>query len=422
MNVQHYERVLAEAQQSARAVIDRLTNAADKEGRDLTDGERRSINGALQEVNDLRARLENARKGQDSMQAFNHAVERAGARGPARSGNAGGAVNGASSIGAQIVGSEVFQSIIERARTHTLPRHISTPMVELHPFAETLTETGGSPGSGGDLVVADYRPGILPTYSQPPTIADLLASGTTDSNAVTYMREELFTNAADTVAEGEEKPESTLRFEQATDTVVVIAHWLPVTMQILEDVAGLRSYIDSRLQLGVLRAEDDKLLNGANTPGELTGFLNRTGLAASVAGGAGAQANAEAILQQINAIRTATGMTPDGVVINPTNWQTLQLMKDLQNQYMGSGPFQSPTRPTIWGVPVVVTSAIAAGTALVGAFKTGAQLFRHGPLRVDISNSHADYFIRNMLAIRAEERVALAVYRPSAFGLVTGLD
>ena len=65
---------------------------------------------------------------------------------------------------------------------------------------------------------------------------------------------------------------------------------------------------------------------------------------------------------------------------------------------------------------------MAAGTALVGAFKTAAQLFRKGGLRVEASNSHSDFFTKNLVAIRAEERLALAVYRSAAFGTVTGLN
>jgi HK97 family phage major capsid protein len=157
--------------------------------------------------------------------------------------------------------------------------------------------------------------------------------------------------------------------------------------------------------------------------GELTGLLNRPGLAATVvASGSPALSNADAILEQIVAIQTSTDLMPDGIVMHPNQWKSLLLAKDSSEQYYGNGPFQPPTRRILWGLPVVITSRIAAGTALVGAFKTAAQLFRHGGVRVDISNSHSDYFIKNKLAIRAEERVALACYRPAAFGLVTGLD
>jgi HK97 family phage major capsid protein len=112
---------------------------------------------------------------------------------------------------------------------------------------------------------------------------------------------------------------------------------------------------------------------------------------------------------------------PDGVVINPANWQTIQLMKDANGQYYGSGPFAPAVQATIWGLPAVKTPTIAAGTALVGAFQSSAQVFRKGGIRVEASNSHNDFFQKNLVALRAEERLALAVYRPAAFGTVTGL-
>ena len=107
--------------------------------------------------------------------------------------------------------------------------------------------------------------------------------------------------------------------------------------------------------------------------------------------------------------------------MNPSNWQKILLMKDSNGQYYGAGPFAGPQRPTLWGVRVALTSAITANTALVGCFQTAAQIFRKGGLRVEASNSHASFFVENKIAIRAEERLALAVYRASAFGTVTNL-
>jgi HK97 family phage major capsid protein len=75
----------------------------------------------------------------------------------------------------------------------------------------------------------------------------------------------------------------------------------------------------------------------------------------------------------------------------------------------------------MWGKPVVPTTAMPASTALVGAFRQASQVFRKGGLTVEASNSHADFFQRNETAIRAEERLLLAVYRPGAFGTVTNL-
>jgi HK97 family phage major capsid protein len=135
----------------------------------------------------------------------------------------------------------------------------------------------------------------------------------------------------------------------------------------------------------------------------------------------GTDTAADAIARQISAITIATGLKPDGVVLNPADFLLLQLSKNTGGDYYSGDPFATPEPPTPWGVPVVKTGVVAAGQALVGAFTTGAGLFRKGGIRVEASNFHSDFFVKNLVAIRAETRVALAVYRPSAFGEVTGL-
>lgn len=310
-----------------------------------------------------------------------------------------------------------------RAGGHRRNGAWATPTVETDaPLATTLTE---DPASGGKIIIPQYLPGILPVLFKRLTVAALMASGTATSNAIIYMIETAFTNAAAPVAEGAAKPESALVFNQHTDPVSKIAHWLPVTEEFLEDVAAIQSYIDARLTLGVQLAEEDQLLNGNGTAPNLLGVLNRPGLAAPVArnaAGTPPETNVDAILRQITAIATTAYVYPDGVVMNPMNWFTVATMKSTTGEYIGGGPFASLPTASMWGVPVAVTPSIAANTALVGAFGTMSQVFRKGGLRIEASNSHQDFFIKNLVAIRAEERLALAVYRPGAFGQVTGLN
>jgi hypothetical protein len=294
-----------------------------------------------------------------------------------------------------------------------------------------------SSGSGGPLVIPQYLPGILPLPLRPLRVADLLAAGDTNSNTIIYLKESVFTNAAAPTLEGAAKPESTEVFLTVTELVRKIATFLPVSEELLEDVAALRSYLDQRLSLGVNLSLDDQLLNGTGVAPQILGLLNRPGLTAAQP--RGADTNIDAILKQIGAIQAATFVRPDGIIMHPTNWQSVLLLKDASGRYFGDSPFgispfgtssstplwgqpvaAVPT-PTLWGLPVAITPQIAVGSALVGAFKSQAQLFRRGGLRVESSNSHQDFFQKNLIAIRAELRAALAVYRPLGFGLVTGL-
>jgi HK97 family phage major capsid protein len=205
-----------------------------------------------------------------------------------------------------------------------------------------------------------------------------------------------------------------------TDLVRKIATWLPVTDEMLEDVSQIRSYIDSRLRLFINLAEDDQILNGNGTAPNLRGLRNRVGIASPVA--RSSDTNADAILKQITAITVNSFLAPDGFTIHPTNWQTIEMSKDTAGNYLGAGPFAPRLSRTLWGISAVPTVAQTLNTAFVGAYKAGAQLFRKGGVQVEASNAHADFFVKNLTAIRAEERAALAVYRPASFGEVTGLN
>ncbi|HXG57076.1 MAG TPA: phage major capsid protein [Vicinamibacterales bacterium] len=370
-------------------------------GRDVSVDEQAEIEAAVAQVKSLNARITHTQSNESATRAIN---EQLGFGSRAR-GN---------SLGAQVVNSEMFQWLQERRGK--LPAGAWTsPSSELQ--AATLTEDAAS---GGDLVIADYQPGIVSLPLRRLTVADLLAKGMTNSNAVTYMKQTTFTNAAAAVAEAALKPESTLAFDAVTDLVVKLAHWLPRSDEILGDVPQRRSFVDAELRRGVELTLDDQLLNGSGTAPNMRGILNRTGLATAVA--RGTDPNADAIAKQIAAIASASNVQPDGIIMHPTNWQTIQLSKDASGNYPGGGgPFASPRQPTLWGLPVAVTSVIAVNTALVGAFQAGAQLFLKGNLRVEATNAHSDFFTKNMTAIRAEMRAALAVRRPNTFGVVSGL-
>jgi HK97 family phage major capsid protein len=291
----------------------------------------------------------------------------------------------------------------------------ASPSVEM--FATTISE---DPASGGSVVPPDVQPNIIPLPTRRLVVADLLAPGTTTSNNVQFMAEKTFTNAAAPTLEAGVKPESTLIFELKSAPVRKIAHWVPATEEILEDVGQMRSYIDQRLRLGVQLAEDDQLLNGDGVAPNLLGLLNQVGLAPDVP--RGTDSAADAIAKQIAAIATTSNLAPDGVIMHPSDYLGIQLAKTSgSGEYLGSGPFAAPGPASLWGLPAALTVAIPVGTALVGAFRIATQLFRHGGIRVDATNSHADFFVKNLVAIRGEERAALAVYRAAAIGKVTGL-
>ena len=385
-------------------------------GRLRTDEERAAVQALLDDGKAIKTKLDRAQGDANQTAEINRLTD---GMLPDQTQRSHGSRPGMKSLGQQLVENPQWQAFI-KSGGHRSGSAWASPSIELQ--ATTLDTTSGS---GGQLIITDYQPGILPLLFKRLMVADLIAPGTTVGNSITYFKETTFTNAAAAVAEGTTKPESTLVFAQQTDNVHKIAHWLPITEEMLEDVEQIRSYVDMRLRLGVALAEEDQLLNGAGTGANIQGILNRSGLTAAQA--RGADTNADAIFKQITTIATTIFIQPDGIVMNPANWQTIQLMKTSTGAYYGSGPFATAqggigVDGVLWGLPVARTPSIVANTALVGAFMQAAQFFRKGGLRVEASNSHADFFVKNLVAIRAEERGALAVYRPAAFGTVTGLN
>ena len=423
MHVSQLDAKLKEKKAAAKALLESTMRAAAEHvvtpasatapaviGRAMTAEEKGAIQALLDDAKSLQARIDGTRD-EAAMQAE---IDRLMGSGTLPTPTPADGTRELRSLGAQFVADERYRRFIA-AGAHRTTGAWTSPAVDLQ--ATTFDTTSGS---GGALIQPDVRPGIVELKYKRLVVADLIAPGTTDSNTVSFMKETTFTNAAAAVAQGGTKPESTLVFAPASSKVEKVAHWIPVTDEMLEDFAQTRSIIDSRLRLGLSLTEEDELLNGNGTSPHLLGLMNLPGL--STAQARGTDSNVDALFKQISAIATTTFITPEGIIINPINWQAIQLMKDANGNYVGAGPFAAAQTPYVWGLPVAPTPSIVANTALVGAFQSCAQIFRKGGVRVEASNSHASFFITNLVAIRAEERLALAVYREPAFGKVTGLN
>jgi HK97 family phage major capsid protein len=401
MNIEMLQQRAASLQKQGELIL----AAADRDVRVPTESEKAELAAFRKEIDGIAAKIEQA-QGDDMLR---QKVEQL------TGGNRGRGIRGAGAGALFASNEEVRRFIASGGHRRTGEWH--TPPVEVSYEALRATTLTEDPASGGKLIVPDYRPGVVPAATPPIVVMDLLMPGTTGSNSVVYMVETQFTDAAAPVAEGAAKPESALVFTQIQEPVLKCAHWLPVTEELLEDAPAIQSYIDGRLTLGVQLAEEDQLLNGNGTPPNYKGLLLRA-TAPTITQGA-SESVADAILRQIAAISTTAMVRPSGIVMNPVDWTPTMTIKSTTGEYIGPSPFETPQVPTLWGLPVAITPSIAAKTVLVGAFATQAQFFRRGGLRVEASNSHQDFFVRDLVAIRAEERGALCVYRPGAFGKVT---
>ena len=276
--------------------------------------------------------------------------------------------------------------------------------------------TSLTPGGGGYLVA----PQRLPLVTPPPLelhVRSLVAPGRTSSNAIIYPRELSRTNNAASVPEAGQKPESAVTWEEVTSGVKTIAHFIMASKQILDDVAYLQSYINEILLSGLAEVEDRQLLKGSGTGNDLEGLVTAAAPYAAPITIPGTPTPVD-ILRLALLQSALTRHVPTGIVLNPANWAAIELLKDTTGRYI----FTSATGPqggrTLWGKPVVETIAMDEDEFLVGPFRTGAQILDREDANVQVSTEDRDNFIKNMVTVRAEERLAFAIYTPLSF--ITG--
>lgn len=277
------------------------------------------------------------------------------------------------------------------------------------------TTVGAGRSAGTSLVPGARVAGIVAPPNRQFTIRDLIAPGRTSASSVEFVKETGFTNSAAPVAEGTQKPKSDLTFNLFTTPVRTLAHIFKASRQILDDAPALASYINARGTYGLKFVEENQILNGDGTGQNLNGIVPQ----AAAFNPAFAPDNETAIDRlRLALLQVVLAEYPaSGFVLNPTDWAKIELTKDLGGNYI-VGNAQSPIGPSLWGLPVVQTQAMAAGKFLTGAFNLGAQIFDRMDVEVLLSSENVDDFEKNMFTIRIEERLALAVYRDEAF--VTG--
>lgn len=250
------------------------------------------------------------------------------------------------------------------------------------------------------------------------TVEDMLARGMMDTNSLEYYEETTFTNAAAETAEGTAKPEAALDWTLRVESASKIAVWIPATQESLEDISWLRSMIENRLVFMLQRRKEAQLLNGNGTAPNISGITDRSGIQTQAKG---ADPTPDAILKAANLIRVNAFYEPDGLVIHPLDMQDIRLLRTADGIYIFGSPSDPYTALRLWGLEVRETTAQTQNTAIVGAFGTAAQVFYRTGITVVASTEHDTYFTENKVAILAEQRLALAVYRPNAFATVTGI-
>lgn len=308
---------------------------------------------------------------------------------------------GADSIGAQFVKSAEHKTFVERGLRGRFG-------VELK---NTVTNTVGN-------TFSDRKPGIVGGPFRIFTLEALLTSLPTSANAVDYVRENVFTNAAAETAEGVAKPESSITTTLVTEPVATVAHWLKISKQLAADNASLAAYINTRMVYGVNLRVENQIVAGNGTAPNIAGFtkagnFTAHGYTAASLAAAGLLNNRFDLIGKILGDGQAGDYPADAIVVNPTDWWTMRLSKDSQGRYLLGDPGSS-VPPSLFGLPVVASNAITADNVLIASFAMAATFYNREGVVVEMSDSDVDNFTKNLITIRAERRCMLAVERPAA--------
>ncbi len=281
----------------------------------------------------------------------------------------------------------------------------------------------GDTQSGGAFLVPQQTGILVPLPMRQLTLLDLVTMGQTNSETVEYVRMTELTNNASGVAESIEtddpdvmnaasgvKPESGMRFLRVQANVQNIAHWIPASKRSLSDAAQLRTLIDNFLRAGVREELERQVINGTGTGEEIEGFSQVNTLHQAYSAtleSDGLDPVFETTRKALTQIQLARGVTPTAFVFHPTDWEAVDLarmVKNPQNEATSGGVRQ------LHGYPVALSEVVDEGQAWVGDFRQYVVWDRE-QTSITVSDSHANFFIRNLVAILAEMRAAGGLLR-----------
>jgi len=400
---------------------------AEEEERDFTAEEREQVQAHIEEAGQLKEKI----KELEGDEALRQQIAEMGAGlekpdGSSQAGSTGAAGKKGRTVGEQFVNSPQWVEWMKAmAPSGQIPeglKGLMSPPVEFkNLFAKDLI-TGADDTSAGAFVETDYTGIYEPLGRAPLVLRQMISIRQTTSDLVEFVRQTTQVTQAAAVPEanvteysgatGEisgEKPEGTTEFEKVTAAVKTLAVWIPATKRALSDAAQIRGIIDQELRDDLNEELEDQIVNGDGVGENYTGILNTAGILT--------QAWDTDILTTTRRAKTTLRVTgrsiPTAWLFNPADWENIELLQDAENRYYYGGPINNgPQR--LWGVPIVECEAIAEGTGLLGNFRK-AVMWDRERASIQVSDSHEDFFIRNMVAILAEMRAAFGLIRPSAF-------
>ncbi|WNM65681.1 major capsid protein [Arthrobacter phage Vulpecula] len=423
---------LQEAALAATGRARAIAEKADGEGRELTATELADYKADMLKGRELLEQIKTAKQDEAILadaKALADEIGGTAAADLAGQKGAAGSLALVKNLGLEIVNSAEFKA----AMAPFAGRVPEKSRFQTDPIAVKGLFTGNDSSSAGVFVTPEQT-GILEMLGRRPlTIRDLISKRTTGSDTVEYVVQTAHTNNAAPVPEatssgplgdgtggtatkvtGGYKPEGSWEFKRETATVKTIAEWVPATKRALADAGQLQGLINDELRKDIAETEEVQILTGDGEGENLPGILTTSGIQ-SQAFDTDLFVTAR---RAITKVRTVGRVVPSAFAFNPEDVEKIDLAREngATGKFLGAGPFAMGPR-TLWGVPVVETEGVAAGEGLLGDFSK-AVLWDREQTTVTMTDSHADFFIRNMVAVLAEERVAFGVTRPAAFATV----
>jgi HK97 family phage major capsid protein len=416
MKTKELRERLQKALQDARAICE----VAEKADRDFTAEERDQVSRLMKEAADLKGKLKSL-EGDEALKKqiaeMGEGIEMAQKGGQTPQAVAAG--KGAT-LGEQFINAPEFKDWLGRFPNGRIPDSAKGLMSP--PVAFKTLLTGSSDTSAGAFVQTDYTGIYEPLGRRPLVLRDLISRRTTTSDTVEFVRQTAKVSQAAPTAESNvtdyaggtaevsgEKPEGAMSFEKVQETVKTIAVWIPATKRALSDASQLRGLIDQELRDDLEEDLEDEIVGGDGSGEHFTGILNTSGVLT--------QAWDTDIFtttrKALTAVRVTGRAKPTAWLIHPNDNEAIDLLKDGQNRYYYGGPFASGQQ-NLWGLPRVECEAVDEGEAILGDFRK-AVIWDREQATISVSDSHSDFFIRNMVAILAELRAAFGLIRPSAF-------
>ena len=157
---------------------------------------------------------------------------------------------------------------------------------------------------------------------------------------------------------------------------------------------------------------ENEVIAGSGTAPHLRGITNTAGIGSVAYAVSGLDTIASALASLEGANTTATG-----IAVNPSDFWAMRVLREggATGAYLVGDPtLGGPT--TLWGVPLVRSTGVTAGTAIVGNWTQATLVVREGST-IAWADAHSDLFVRNQAILRVESRVAFFVGRPAAFAV-----